>query len=62
METLMVLIYLGTLDTVYSSARPQIIGSSIVSSLPHFLKTVVPDVTFDTMVHSRGLGRRLGGH
>ena len=36
----MVLIYLGTLDPTYSSARPQIIGSSCVSSLSEtsFLK------------------------
>ena len=65
MKTLMVLTYLGTLNTVYSSARPQIMGSSIVSSLPHFLKTVVPDVTFDTTIvdsdRSAAQGRQIVG-
>ena len=47
---LMVLTYLGTLDPVYSSARSQIMGSSVMSFLPKtsFLKTVVPEGTFDT--------------
>ena len=45
---LTVLIYLGTLNPVYSSAKPHIMGSCAVSSLPkiyHFLKYVVPGMS-----------------
>jgi len=56
---LMVLTYLGTLDPAYSSARPQIMGSSAVSSLAetyHFLKNVIsappPAHSTDSQDHS----------
>ena len=42
---------LGYLNPVYSSAKPQIMGSCAVSSLPeiyHFLKYVVPGMSPDT--------------
>ena len=47
----MVLTYLGTLDPVYSSAKPQIMRSSTVNSRRHhFLKIVVPEVIADTII------------
>jgi len=51
----MVLTYLGTLDPVYSSIRPQIMWSSVVSSLPdiyHFLKIIVHVVSSSTTTTS----------
>jgi len=46
----MLLTYLGTIDPVYSSARPQSMRSFALSSLQrhHFLKYVIPVVSLDT--------------
>ena len=47
---LMILAYLSTLDPVYSSARPQIIGALLWAAYRkhHFLKASIPDVIADT--------------
>ena len=47
---LMILAYLSTLDPVYSSARPQIIGALLWAPYRkhHFLKAAIPDVIADT--------------
>ena len=48
----MILTYLGTLDNVYSSPRPQIIWSFVVSSQleTSFLKNVIPAVSPDRWI------------
>ena len=48
MERLIVLTYLGTLDPVYSPAKPEIMGSSVVSFLPEtsFVVSFLSETSF----------------
>jgi len=66
----MILIYLDTLDLIYSSSRLQIIRRSVVSSLLktyHFFKIVIPLVSSDTTTTTSdrfalvGQGRQTAG-